>query len=98
MIGLGTLPANSSEKVLHAFGGGSDGSVPESSLITDRDGNLYGTTYSGGGSNRCTKKGGGGCGTVFKLAPDGAETVLHAFAGGSEGAYPLGGLLAAEGN
>jgi hypothetical protein len=29
-----------------------------------------------------------GCGTVFRLAPDGTETVLYTFFGGSDGANP----------
>lgn len=33
-------------------------------------------------------------GTVFKLAPDGTESVLHTFAGGSDGAYPAASLIA----
>jgi hypothetical protein len=32
-------------------------------------------------------------GTVFKLAPDGKLKVLHAFAGGSDGASPRGALI-----
>ncbi|HEY2446670.1 MAG TPA: choice-of-anchor tandem repeat GloVer-containing protein, partial [Rhizomicrobium sp.] len=35
-----------------------------------------------------------GCGTVFKLAPDGTETVLHSFKTGSNGANPTAGLVA----
>jgi uncharacterized repeat protein (TIGR03803 family) len=96
MIGLGTLPANSSETVLHSFLGGSDGATPESSLIADGEGNLYGTTALGGGGSKCGN-GNGGCGTVFKLAPSGTETIVHAFAGGSDGSYPYGGLLADQG-
>jgi len=38
------------ETVLHNFGGAGDGSAPESELIFDKDGNLYGTTSFGGGS------------------------------------------------
>src|SRR5262249_29694275 len=34
-----------------------------------------------------------GCGVVFKVAPDGTDTVLHAFTG-SDGAQPLAGLIA----
>src|ERR1700731_4639743 len=78
------LPAKCGESVVHAFRGGNDGAVPDSALIADHKGTLYGTTYSGGGA---------GYGTVFKLAPDGKETILYAFAGGSDGSFP-GGLLA----
>jgi uncharacterized repeat protein (TIGR03803 family) len=83
------------ERVLHAFTGGSDGATPFGRLLLDKAGNLYGTTYSGGGSG-CA---GLGCGTIFKLAPDGTETVLHAFASGRDGQNPGGGLIAdAAGN
>jgi uncharacterized repeat protein (TIGR03803 family) len=43
-----------------------------------------------GGGSGC---GGYGCGTVFKLAPDGTETVIHSFKGGSDGAAPQEGLM-----
>ncbi len=37
--------------------------------------------------------------TVFKIAPDGTETILHSFAGGSDGDTPAAGLIAdAQGN
>ena len=86
------------ETVLYSFAGGNDGSFPSSSLIFDKAGNLYGTTYAGGGSANC---GGtpGGCGTVFQLTPpatQGApwtETVLYNFTGLADGANPAGGLL-----
>ncbi len=100
-IGCGTVfklappfpPATSwTETVLHSFaGGGSDGAFPEARLITDLSGNLYGTTYEGGGTG-CSY--GRGCGTVFKLAPGGTETVLYSFTGGSDGAQPSAGLIA----
>jgi uncharacterized repeat protein (TIGR03803 family) len=83
--------------VLHAFSAQLDGSGPYGGLIADAAGNLYGTTASGGSSG-C----GGiayGCGTVFKVARDGSESVLYAFNGGKDGAYPLAGLIAdAKGN
>lgn len=73
------------ESVLYTFQGGSDGAGPDTGLIIDASGNLYGTT-SGGLTCFST----GACGTVFKLAPNGVETVLHAFIGlgGSDGAVP----------
>lgn len=85
------LPGNAyaSFRVLYTFKGGSDGSGSVASLIADAAGNLYGTTASGGG----TGCGGGGCGTVFRLAPNGTETVLYSFAGGEDGAYPVAGLI-----
>ena len=82
--GCGTvfkLTKDRKESVLYAFKGGSDGDGPLGALMLDASGNLYGTTVSGGG----TGCGGYGCGTVFKLAPDGTETVLYAFQGSSDG-------------
>src|SRR5438552_3303674 len=76
-------------KLLHSFIGGSDGRYPAAGLIIDSAGDLYGTTQGGGGNGSCTY----GCGTVFSVAPDGTETVLHAFAGGSDGSNPLSTLL-----
>lgn len=76
------------ETVLHAFQSGSDGATPAAGLVMDSSGNLYGTTEFGGSTN-CT----GGCGTVFKLAPDGTETILHDFTAGSDGFAPDGALL-----
>jgi uncharacterized repeat protein (TIGR03803 family) len=99
-VGCGTifkLAPNGTETVLYKFNGetGSDGAVPLGNLIADAAGNLYGTTVRGG-STGCT---GSGCGTVFKLAPNGTETVLYTFQGGLDGANPLGSLIAdAAGN
>lgn len=95
--GCGTvfkLTSGGSESVLHAFGGsGGDGAYPFAGLISDSAGNLYGTTYRGGDKRKCVQ-GGPGCGTVFRLAPDGTETILYRFRGGSDGAYPLASLIA----
>lgn len=74
--------------VLHTFlGDPVDGGVPVAGLIADGQGNLYGTTSAGskGSSVRA--------GTVFKLAPDGTETILHSFNGGKGGSYPAGSLI-----
>jgi len=84
------LTSDGKEKVLHTFAGGSDGDSPLSGLISDRSGNLFGTTNRGGGSG-CG--GGAGCGTIFELAKDGSYSVLYAFTDGSDGGSPVGGLL-----
>ena len=59
------------ETVLHAFGGGTDGSGPGTGVVRDSNGNLYGTVTSGGDCRDC--------GLVFKIDPAGSETVLHDF-------------------
>jgi uncharacterized repeat protein (TIGR03803 family) len=86
------LTPNGKLIVLHAFVGGTDGAVPLADLITDQAGNLYGTTFEGGGFYDCPA--GYGCGTVFELSPNGTETVLHSFGGGNDGANPRAGLVA----
>jgi uncharacterized repeat protein (TIGR03803 family) len=51
---------------LHDFAGVSDGLYPYDGLAIGADGNLYGTTYSGGFGNDCPI---GGCGLVFEITP-----------------------------
>jgi uncharacterized repeat protein (TIGR03803 family) len=80
------------ESVLHNFQGSpGDGAYPVAGLVSDSAGNLYGTTEQGGTHTNCA----GGCGTVFELvaASGYAETVLHNFAGGSGGMFPVAGLV-----
>jgi uncharacterized repeat protein (TIGR03803 family) len=73
------------ETVLYSFTEVGTGLFPESNLVRDTTGNLYGTTSQGGSSN---------WGTVFKVDTTGKETVLHSFAGGKkDGCYPYGGLV-----
>lgn len=90
--GCGTvfrIAPDGTKTVLYSFTGGSDGSGPHG-LVIDKLGNLYGTTTAGGDVG-CFES--GGCGTVYKIAANGTETVLHAFSGGVDGYQPLGGLL-----
>jgi len=49
---------------------GADGVEPRASMVQGLDGNLYGTTQSGGANNS---------GTVFKINPDGVLTTLWEF-------------------
>jgi uncharacterized repeat protein (TIGR03803 family) len=83
------LSPSGAETVLYTFTGGADGGIPDAALSRDDKGNLYGTTQHGGTSTNC----GRGCGVVFKLAPDGTETVLHDFQGGGDEDIPVAGLI-----
>ena len=86
------LTPDGKEKVLHSFADGSDGASPVAGPTMDKAGNLYGTTNYGGGGNLCEGFG-TACGTIYKIAADGTETILYAFTGGIDGANPVGGLL-----
>jgi uncharacterized repeat protein (TIGR03803 family) len=67
---------------------GTDGAVPDAGLVLGRDGLLYGTTSTGGGS---------GSGKAFRLNPQtGAITVLHSFEG-PDGASPQAPLTLGPG-
>src|SRR6202142_2031322 len=91
--GMGTvfeLAPGGVETVLYSFGSTpGDGTTPYVGLIMDKEGNLYGTTRSGGAANY---------GAVFELSPPdkvgGAwtETVFTSFMG-SDGSYPYGRLI-----
>src|SRR5207244_13306283 len=67
-----------------------DGDNPQSGLIIDGTGNLYGTTTAGGSY---------GYGVVFELMPSGkawSQTVLHSFCaqtGCADGADPTSGVI-----
>ncbi len=78
------------EKVLYSFCAQqscADGASPFDGVIMDKNGNFYGTTYSGGAH---------GLGTVFKISAAGVETVLYSFCGVvgcPDGANPYAGLV-----
>src|SRR6266571_3869000 len=70
--------------VLHSFNG-TDGQLAESALVQGSDGNFYGTTALGGMFYQ---------GTLFRITPAGAVTVLHSFSGLlGDGSVPMGGLV-----
>jgi uncharacterized repeat protein (TIGR03803 family) len=90
------LDLTGKETVLHRFTGGLDGNLPYSGVIRDSEGNLYGTTYSGG-DRSCGQ--GHGCGVVFKLSTAGKLTVLHNMKGGVGGKNARAGVIRdAQGN
>lgn len=85
------------ETILHSFNG-TYGSQPSGGVVIDASGNLYGTTYFGGGSTACNA----GCGVVYELAvkSGGGWTykVLHDFYN-NDGGNPSGSVtLDARGN
>jgi uncharacterized repeat protein (TIGR03803 family) len=72
--------SNGGETVLHTFTGTPDGIFPESGVVRDSAGNLYGTRVSGGAF---------GYGTAYELSPNGNGgfnySVIHSFQGGAAG-------------
>jgi uncharacterized repeat protein (TIGR03803 family) len=80
------IDATGSLTTLHSFSGSpGDGAVPVAGLVQGSDGNFYGTTTSGGTVLQ---------GTVFRMTPSGAITVLHSFNSFfGEGAVPFAGLV-----
>jgi uncharacterized repeat protein (TIGR03803 family) len=85
---FGTAPsaAGQSFRVIHSFTGSVDGSTPNSAMVMDQAGNLYGTTSYGG-----AQPGNAGSGVVFKLVQKNSSWLispLYTFRGGSDGSYP----------
>jgi uncharacterized repeat protein (TIGR03803 family) len=70
--------------VIHAFDYGTEGGLPESGLTLGTDGNFYGTTYRGGPTS---------VGTIYKMEPSGAVTVLYPLQYGTDGGYPYAGVV-----
>jgi uncharacterized repeat protein (TIGR03803 family) len=66
--------------VMHSFDG-TNGSYPGAGLTLATDGNYYGTSVYGGSAS---------VGVLYKITTGGVYTVLHQFAGGSDGSYPYG--------
>jgi uncharacterized repeat protein (TIGR03803 family) len=84
--GFGTvfeMTTNGGFTALYSFTNGMDGAEPVARLIQAVDGNLYGTTQSGGGS---------GYGVVFRISTNGLLHPLYSFTNGVDGAYPSASL------
>lgn len=84
---------NGIETVLHEFSGLPEGEFPVAGLFRDQNGNLFGTTSSGGGGACWT-----GCGTVFKVDTTGKLKTLYRFLGSPDGSSPFGGVIKAGGH
>ena len=73
--------------VLYSFKGTPDGETPKGMIIQASDGNFYGTTEAGGAD---------GFGSIYKMTPAGALTILHSFSEDDGlGLHPLAGLVQA---
>jgi len=75
------------QSVIHTFTGGNDGSGPGSGVTFDKQGNLYGTTPTGGAK---------GQGVIYQLKPGAGGWslhVIHTFTGGADGAGGSAGRL-----
>jgi uncharacterized repeat protein (TIGR03803 family) len=84
---------NGTEDVVWTFGTSSqtDGEHPQTSVLLDGDGNIYGTTQYGGSN---------ALGVVFKLSPESGgyvESILHDFGGPADGSKPSSGLTVSGG-
>jgi len=105
-FGCGTaykISKDGTETILYNFGSTSnDGVVPFAGLVRDENGNLFGTTSSGGAGQICGEI--YACGTVFRLSPPKSkngkwtETILYSFTGGSDGGDPGNILRDSSGN
>ncbi len=105
LYGGGTVfevSSTGTETVLYSFCSNAkctDGARP-AGLAIDAQGNLYGTTGSGGGYSRACEN--LPCGTVFRVSRahgENKETRLYSFTGKSDGGVPGAGLLRdAKGN
>jgi len=72
--------------VLYNFKGTPDGETPKGTIIQASDGNFYGTTEAGGVN---------GYGSIYKMTPAGALTIIHSFNEDALGLHPLAGLVQA---
>lgn len=73
-----------------SLSGCADGYSPQGTLMQASDGDLYGTTFSGGAGAY------GAGGTIFKITPSGTLTTVYNFcskSGCADGCYPQGGLV-----
>ena len=80
------IPANSLvPQTFYSFTGSPDGSAPNAGVVFDSDGNMFGTTATGGANGK---------GVVWEVvASTNTLTVIYSFTGGTDGATPAGNLV-----
>ena len=90
-----SLASAANYRVVYSFQGAGDGSGPQASL-TNVGGVLYGATTGSGGSGCASFD--YGCGTIFKIAKNGDEKVLHVIRKGNRTASsPVSALRGCRG-
>ena len=72
------------ETVVYNFANPPDAYGPQSSLVVDAAGNMFGTTFSGGVNN---------LGALYMVTPSGTESVVYSFTGQPDGSHPIAGLF-----
>jgi uncharacterized repeat protein (TIGR03803 family) len=85
-----------SESVMYSFAGKLDGQNPDSALVSDGRGALYGTTTAGGSPPGVGRNGAPGNGTVFEVVatPHGyRESVQRRFNAPGDGSYLEGDVM-----
>ena len=91
--GIFEITATGGVKLIYSFcsrAGCADGSTPSAALLLGRNGNFYGTTWTGGV---------GGGGTVFEVTATGALKTLHSFCSQpncADGEKPTAALIQAR--
>jgi uncharacterized repeat protein (TIGR03803 family) len=95
--GCGTvfkMSTSGDEQVLYPFTAQDGTQGPMTGLLAF-NGTLYGTTRLGGSTSGSGC--GLGCGSVFQVSRSGTESLLYAFQGGTDGAFPESNLTALNG-
>ncbi len=98
------VPQNPELTVIYTFGtngGFNDAYWPQSGVVQGSDGNFYGTSANGGNTEVNIVGGNQTTGVVYRITPDGTESLVHTFASGPnvDGIWPVGNLtVGADGN
>jgi uncharacterized repeat protein (TIGR03803 family) len=97
VVAITVTMVHAKENVLLRFNF-TNGSEPQNALITDGQGNLYGTALGGNNCPNSTY----GCGIVYELSPGSGgevtEKILYAFTGNADGSAPSGLAFGKDGN